>query len=212
MLEMTEVSAILKNATKNSLIILDEVGRGTSTFDGMSIARAVMEYINKKIHAKTLFATHYHELTDLADLDKSGKIKNFCVAVKERDNEIVFLRRIKAGGADKSYGIQVAKLAGLPKMVMKRAEKILKELESSGQISLKAESNSMSQHLTDQEQDSSQILLPLTEKSSSPQQSLFNCQLIEQIANIDVTTLTPIESINLLYELQTKAKKEIALP
>ncbi len=134
MVEMNEVAQILRYSTENSLIILDEVGRGTSTFDGMSIARAVIEYIEKKIHAKTLFATHYHELTDLADNDRSGKIKNFCVAVKERDNDVVFLRRIKPGGADKSYGIQVAKLAGLPKSVMQRAEKILTELEGSSNI------------------------------------------------------------------------------
>ncbi len=129
MVEMNEVAQILKYATANSLIVLDEVGRGTSTFDGMSIARAVIEYIDKKIRAKTLFATHYHELTDLADT--SARIENFCVAVKERGSEVIFLRRIRLGGADKSYGIQVAKLAGLPKSVMKRAEEILRSMETS---------------------------------------------------------------------------------
>ena len=127
MVEMNEVAQILKYATNKSLIILDEVGRGTSTFDGMSIARAVVEYIDKKIGAKTLFATHYHELTDLEET--SAKIENFSVAVKERGKEIIFLRRIKKGGADKSYGIQVAKVAGLPRAVMKRAEEILDALE-----------------------------------------------------------------------------------
>ena len=194
MVEMNEVAQILKYSTENSLIILDEVGRGTSTFDGMSIARAVIEYIEKKIHAKTLFATHYHELTDLADNDKSGKIKNFCVAVKERDNEVVFLRRIKAGGADKSYGIQVAKLAGLPKSVMQRAEKILTELENS-----------------DNKKASTPVTKTNVEANTSEIQSpnLFTSQLAEQIAKIDVNTLTPIEALNTLYKLQSQAKKEL---
>ena len=194
MVEMNEVAQILKYSTENSLIILDEVGRGTSTFDGMSIARAVIEYIEKKIHAKTLFATHYHELTDLADNDKSGKIKNFCVAVKERDNEVVFLRRIKAGGADKSYGIQVAKLAGLPKSVMQRAEKILMELESNGNKKASAPVTK-----TNVEVNASRIQSP----------TLFSSQLAEQIAKIDVNTLTPIEALNTLYKLQSQAKKEL---
>ena len=194
MVEMNEVAQILKYSTENSLIILDEVGRGTSTFDGMSIARAVIEFIEKKIHAKTLFATHYHELTDLADNDKSGKIKNFCVAVKERDNEVVFLRRIKPGGADKSYGIQVAKLAGLPKSVMQRAEKILTELEGNG--------NKKSSELvtkTKSEENINEVQAP----------TLFSSQLAEQISKIDVNTLTPIEALNTLYKLQSQAKKEL---
>ena len=111
---MNEVAQILKYATKNSLVILDEIGRGTSTFDGMSIARAVVEYIRNRVHAKTLFATHYHELTDMED----EFIKNYCIAVKERGTKVVFLRRIIQGSADKSYGIHVARLAGLPKNVM----------------------------------------------------------------------------------------------
>ena len=189
MVEMNEVAQILKYATNNSLIILDEVGRGTSTFDGMSIARAVIEYIVKKIHAKTLFATHYHELTDLADDDKFGKIKNFCVAVKEREEEVVFLRRIKPGGADKSYGIQVAKLAGLPKSVMKRAETILNKLEKNVRVDVR-ENNSST-------------------KISTTSDNLFTSQLAEQLINLDVTTLTPIESMNILYNLQSQAKKEL---
>ncbi len=195
MVEMNEVAQILRYSTENSLIILDEVGRGTSTFDGMSIARAVIEYIEKKIHAKTLFATHYHELTDLADNDRSGKIKNFCVAVKERDNDVVFLRRIKPGGADKSYGIQVAKLAGLPKSVMQRAEKILTELEgSSNNPSLKP----------------SPSVAPSTAPTDDRQSlNLFSSQLAEQISKIDINTLTPIEALNTLYKLQSQAKKEL---
>ena len=186
MVEMNEVAQILKYATENSLIILDEVGRGTSTFDGMSIARSVIEYIDQKIHAKTLFATHYHELTTLAD--DAVKIKNFSVAVKERGNEIIFLRRIKPGGADKSYGIQVAKLAGLPSRVMKRAEVILQELERD------------------------HFVQPSKEQKAPPQsskaESLFASQLAEELLKLDVTTLTPIEAMNALYRLQEQARKE----
>ncbi len=180
MVEMNEVAQILKYATNRSLIILDEVGRGTSTFDGMSIARAVIEYIDKKIHAKTLFATHYHELTDLAD--SSANIENFCTAVKERGSEIIFLRRIQRGGADKSYGIQVAKLAGLPKFVMKRAEEILTELENSQPVKS----------------------API--KAPPPSQNLFVSREVEDFLNLDITTLTPIEALNKLYELQAKAR------
>ena len=185
MVEMNEVAQILKFSTENSLIILDEVGRGTSTFDGMSIARAVIEFIDKKIHAKTLFATHYHELTDLAE--KSARIENFCVAVKERGSEVIFLRRIQSGGADKSYGIQVAKLAGLPKSVMKRAEEILSELENSAPV----------QKISTQE------------KIPQVVQSSFTSPVLEELSKVDVTTLTPIESINKLFELQSKAVQEL---
>ena len=189
MVEMNEVAQILKYATSNSLIILDEVGRGTSTFDGMSIARAVIEYIDKKIKAKTLFATHYHELTDLAE--NSDHIENFCVAVKERGSEIIFLRRIKPGGADKSYGIQVAKLAGLPKSVMKRAEEILTSIENSEPV------KSVS-----------------AQKKSSTQDSrgLFVSNGLRELMKIDVTTLTPIEAMNKLHELQKIARIESGDP
>lgn len=183
MVEMNEVAQILKYATNQSLIILDEVGRGTSTFDGMSIARAVIEYINKKIHSKTLFATHYHELTDLAE--KFEGIENFCVAVKERGSEIIFLRRIQPGGADKSYGIQVARLAGLPKTVMKRAEEILSDMEK----------NTPVQNLTQK-------------KAPKVTQNIFVSQGLEELLKLDVTTLTPIEALNKLYELQNNARQE----
>ena len=189
MVEMNEVAQILKHATENSLIIFDEVGRGTSTFDGMSIARAVIEYVEQKIHAKTLFATHYHELTTLAE--HAAKIKNYSVAVKERGNEIIFLRRIKPGGADKSYGIQVAKLAGLPRAVMRRAEIILKELEQN---------------------EERQVTPAKPSKPSSPPAdaapSLFASQLAEELLKLDVTTLTPIEAMNALYKLQEQARRE----
>ena len=185
MVEMNEVAQILKYATNRSLIILDEVGRGTSTFDGMSIARAVIEYIDKKIHAKTLFATHYHELTDLAET--STNIENFCTAVKERGNEIIFLRRISPGGADKSYGIQVAKLAGLPNSVMKRAEEILTDLENSAPVKA----------------------VPSQNKNPAPVQSLFVSQGLQELLKLDVSTLTPIEALNILYKLQAIAKNEV---
>ena len=185
MVEMNEVAQILKYATNHSLIILDEVGRGTSTFDGMSIARAVIEYIDKKIKAKTLFATHYHELTDLAET--STNIENFCTAVKERGNEIIFLRRITPGGADKSYGIQVAKLAGLPISVMKRADEILKSLENAEPVKA----------------------APSPQKKPAPSQSLFVSQGLKELLKIDVTTLTPIEALNALYKLQALAKNEV---
>ncbi len=184
MVEMNEVAQILKYATNRSLIILDEVGRGTSTFDGMSIARAVIEYIDKKIHAKTLFATHYHELTDLAD--NSANIENFCTAVKERGSEIIFLRRITPGGADKSYGIQVAKLAGLPNAVMKRAEEILTALENSEPVKSAP-----------------------VQKKPAPVQSLFVSQGLKELLKLDVTTLTPIEALNTLYKLQALARNEV---
>ena len=183
MVEMNEVAQILKYATPRSLIVLDEVGRGTSTFDGMSIARAVIEYIDKKIRAKTLFATHYHELTDLAET--SARIENFSVAVKERGNEVIFLRRIKLGGADKSYGIQVAKLAGLPKSVMNRAEEILRSMETAEPVR------------------------PIVDKKSSAQSpSLFVAQSVKDLLALDVPSLTPIEAISKLYELQQQVRKE----
>lgn len=182
MVEMNEVAQILKYATDRSLIILDEVGRGTSTFDGMSIARSVIEYIDKKIRAKTLFATHYHELTDLAET--SARIENFCVAVRERGSEVIFLRRIKQGGADKSYGIQVAKLAGLPKSVLKRAEEILKSMETA-----------------------TPVRPVISKKSSAP--DLFVAQGLKNLLAIDVPSLTPIEAMGKLYELQQQARKEL---
>ncbi|WP_231035013.1 DNA mismatch repair protein MutS [Pectinatus frisingensis] len=188
MVEMNEVAHILKYATKNSLIILDEIGRGTSTFDGMSIARAVIEYIRDKISAKTLFATHYHELTDLAD---NQHIKNCCVAVKEKGSKVVFLRRIISGSADKSYGIHVARLAGLPKPVTDRAEKILTDLENN-------EPAKTSAVKTD------------TDKSiSAPaMDTLFTATLPAELLKLDVMTMTPLEAINTLYKLQQQARQE----
>ena len=191
MVEMNEVAQILKYATKNSLVILDEIGRGTSTFDGMSIARAVIEYIRDRIHAKTLFATHYHELTDMED----DHIKNYCVAVKERGSQVVFLRRIIAGSADKSYGIHVARLAGLPRAVTQRAQTILDALEA--------------QHAQEEGHVSKTIA---EDAAASPEEecmgSLFASSLSSELLGLDIMTMTPLEAINALYKLQNQAKME----
>ncbi|MGN0448637.1 MAG: DNA mismatch repair protein MutS [Acutalibacteraceae bacterium] len=192
MVEMSEVSDILKNADKNSLIILDEVGRGTSTFDGMSIARAVLEYIvdKKKIGAKTLFSTHYHELTEIEN--KLEGVKNYNISVKKRGEDIIFLRRIVRGCADGSYGIEVAKLAELPQSVLARARKILQHLE--------ATSPDVTLLLKD---------LPEKEKENENQlsfSSTFNEDLAQKLRDIDVNTLTPIEALTTLHELVAFAK------
>lgn len=181
MVEMSEVANIVKSATSKSLLILDEIGRGTSTFDGMSIARAVLEYCadRKKLGAKTLFATHYHELTVMQDL--LDGVKNYSIAVKKRGDDITFLRRIIPGGADDSFGIEVAKLAGLPNSIINRAKEILKELESG-----------------------SNAPTVIKEKSEDMQMSLISNDnaVVERLSEIDLNTLTPIEAINLLYELK----------
>ena len=185
MVEMNEVAQILKYATRDSLVILDEIGRGTSTFDGMSIARAVVEHIEANIHAKTMFATHYHELTDMED----EHIRNCCVAVKERGSKVVFLRRIVSGSADKSYGIHVARLAGLPKSVTDRAEVILAGLEKCAPVAERAEQKNPPEQETGMA-------------------SLFASPLADEIMALDVMAMTPIEAMNELYKLQQKAQKE----
>ncbi len=183
MVEMTEVSEILHAATANSLLILDEIGRGTSTFDGMSIARAVLEYCAdpKKLGAKTLFATHYHELTAMEDTLPG--VKNYNIAVRTRGEEIIFLRKIIPGGADRSYGIEVARLAGLPDTVVHRAKKILKELESGGQPML-----------PQQEAPDEQVSFAAVSES----------EVIDALRRAQVDTLSPLEALNLLYELKEK--------
>ena len=197
MVEMNEVAQILKYATANSLVILDEIGRGTSTFDGMSIARAVIEHMEAKIHAKTLFATHYHELTDL----ENDKIKNFCIAVKEKGGDITFLRRIISGAADKSYGIHVARLAGLPKAVTNRAEKILAGLEANG---IESAAGMLKEEQTEIEQADKP-------KADQGMGSIFGNTLSEDLLKLDVMTMTPLEAMNELYKLQQQAKKEAGL-
>lgn len=183
MVEMNEVANIVKSATSRSLLILDEIGRGTSTFDGMSIARAVLEYCadKKKLGAKTLFATHYHELTVMEDL--LDGVKNYSIAVKKRGDDITFLRRIVPGGADDSYGIEVAKLAGVPNTIIGRAKEILAELESGRAETVVKKSNP--------DEDAQLSILGVAQ---SP--------VIDKIKNVDLNTLTPIEAMNLLYELK----------
>lgn len=193
MVEMNEVAAILKNATENSLIILDEIGRGTSTFDGMSIARAVLEFVCKKktLGAKSLFATHYHELTAMEGL--LDGVKNYSIAVKKRGDDITFLRRIVKGGADESFGIEVAKLAGVPDSVVKRAKVILKELEQNKiDIEFKAED-------TEPEEEENEIQFNFSLNGKN--------EIIEILKTIDVNTLTPIEAIQTLYDLKKKSEE-----
>lgn len=190
MVEMTEVADILKNATSRSLLILDEIGRGTSTFDGMSIARAVLEHVADKrsLGAKALFATHYHELTVLEEL-VSG-VKNYNIAVKKRGDDITFLRRIVRGGADDSFGIEVAKLAGVPNSVVNRAKQVLRELESGRPVTPKGSGRKP------REEETAQLLLV------PPQES----EVLARLRQMDVNTLTPIECMNTLFELSKLAQ------
>ena len=189
MLEMTEVSHILKNATSKSLIILDEIGRGTSTFDGLSIAWAVVEYIQNKhkIGAKTLFATHYHELTELEE--ELDGVKNYRIAVKKRGDDITFLRKIVRGGADDSYGIEVAALAGVPKEVINGAKKILKKIENDEIVV---------EHTAKKHEDATNQI--------GFGDGIAN-EIADELKNMDVTTYTPIEAMNKLYELANRAKE-----
>jgi DNA mismatch repair protein MutS len=232
MVEMTEVANILRNATKNSLLILDEIGRGTSTFDGLSIAWAVVEHISnpKLLGAKTLFATHYHELTELEG--KLDSVNNYCIAVKEQGEDIVFLRKIVKGGADKSYGIQVAKLAGVPDSVLKRAREIVEEL-SQNDIAEKARAMKTSveslqpMHYKDTlheenvgyslaESDSKDlptksIAKVRKKKDEMPEQISFfdfamEDDVIVELKSIDVNKMTPMDAMNLLFKLHTKVK------
>lgn len=203
MVEMNEVAQILKYATADSLIILDEVGRGTSTYDGMSIARAVMEFIQTKIKAKTLFATHYHELITMEDVMEG--IRNYSVAIKERGNDIVFLRRIVRGGTDRSYGVHVARLAGLPKQVIARADEILEEYDA-------AQKQGAAPRIPG---DARGALggSAVAQKPAAPEEdplmgSLFASSLQDELLEMDVMSMTPIEAMNALYKLQQEAKKE----
>ena len=196
MVEMKEVAYILENATSKSLIILDEIGRGTSTFDGLSIAQAVVEHICKHIHAKTLFATHYHELIPLEDV--YPRLKNYTVAVKEKGKDIAFLRRIIRGGADRSYGIHVAKLAGLPTQVLKRAEVILESLE---------EQNTDTDDLNNRV-ITSDAVVKYTKPSIEQDDfgNLFTHSVVDSLLAIDVNTMTPIEALNAIHQLQAEAR------
>lgn len=201
MVEMSEVANILRNATSNSLLILDEIGRGTSTFDGLSIAWAVVEHISnpRLLGAKTLFATHYHELTELEG--KLNSVNNYCIAVKEKGDDIVFLRKIVKGGADKSYGIQVAKLAGVPDNVIERAKEIVEELSNNDITeivqNISAEGSSKRSRPKLDEVDLEQISLLDT---------MDNDTILNELKELDLSQMTPIEAMNKLYELQNKVK------
>uniref|UniRef100_UPI004026E14D DNA mismatch repair protein MutS n=1 Tax=Agathobacter sp. TaxID=2021311 RepID=UPI004026E14D len=203
MVEMNEVANILRNATSKSLLILDEIGRGTSTFDGLSIAWAVVEYISnpKLLGAKTLFATHYHELTELEG--KLSSVSNYCIAVKEKGDDIVFLRKIVKGGADKSYGIQVAKLAGLPDMVVDRAKEIVNQL-AANDITETVKNISVEGATTTKKKKEHLDEVDLT------QMSLFDTvkddDIIQELREVDIGHMTPLDALNKLYELQNKVK------
>ncbi len=203
MVEMNEVANILRNATSHSLLILDEIGRGTSTFDGLSIAWAVVEYISdtKLLGAKTLFATHYHELTELEG--KLDGVNNYCIAVKENGDDIVFLRKIIPGGADKSYGIQVAKLAGLPDTVIERAKQIVEELSTNDIVET-------ARNIAAQSGDSAAKKPEKLDEVDLGQMSLFdtvkNDDIIKELEELDITNITPMEALNKLDELQSKVR------
>ena len=201
MVEMSEVANILRNATANSLLILDEIGRGTSTFDGLSIAWAVVEHISnpKLLGAKTLFATHYHELTELEG--KLNSVNNYCIAVKEKGEDIVFLRKIVPGGADKSYGIQVAKLAGVPESVLERAREIVNEL-SENDITISAKSNISDAAGKRKNGKLDEVDL----EQMSLLDTLGDDTIINDLRDLDLGNLTPIDALNKLYELQNKVK------
>lgn len=202
MVEMTEVANILRNATNKSLLILDEIGRGTSTFDGLSIAWAVVEHISNKriLGAKTLFATHYHELTELEG--KIDSVNNYCIAVKEKEDGIVFLRKIVKGGADKSYGIQVAKLAGVPDAVISRANEIVEEL-------IDADITTRIRNISVQTSEPQKKTKKYDEVDLA-QMSLFDTvkddDVLEELKQIDVSNLTPMDALNTIYRLQNKLK------
>ena len=239
MVEMWEVSNILKNATPNSLVLLDEVGRGTSTYDGLSIAWSVIEYISKNnnLKCKTLFATHYHELTKLEGIIEG--VKNYSVAVKETDEQVIFLRKIVEGGADQSYGIEVAKLAGLPLEVIDRAKHILAKLENEKSIEIdklfniykEKETSIKCENINEKEVaiEKEEIIIetPIEEKpkeeikkgnettiakeSNEVLQIDFTMlekeSLLSEIANIEVMTMTPLDAMNTLFKIVQDAKK-----
>ena len=204
MVEMNEVANILRNATANSLLILDEIGRGTSTFDGLSIAWAVIEHISnrKLLGAKTLFATHYHELTELEG--KMNNVNNYCIAVKECGDDIVFLRKIIKGGADKSYGIQVAKLAGVPDMVIDRAKEIVEQLTDNDII------ERIQNLAVDVKGDGHAKKQPKLDEVDLAQMSLFDTvtdeDVLKELMEVEVNSMSPLDALNTLYRLQNKLK------
>ena len=214
MVEMTEVANILRNATARSLVILDEIGRGTSTYDGLSIAWAVVEYIadKNKCGAKTLFSTHYHELTELEGIIEG--VKNYCISVKEQGDDIIFLRKIKRGGADKSYGIQVARLAGVPREITERAGEIVSSLVNADIVEASAKAGTENDPVSEEKEDnwiSKRSRQRDTDSFASMLQDA-NGQFIlttaddivhRKLKDLDLDSLTPRQAINTLYELKS---------
>ena len=191
MLEMTETASIIHNATDRSLVLLDEIGRGTSTYDGVSIAWAVTEYLHESIGAKTIFATHYHELTELS-LIFDG-VKNMTMEIQEAGEEIVFLRLLKEGGSDRSYGIHVARLAGLPKKIIERSQELLKQMEGD---------------LTESRMD-----LPTTADKETPLPYTSKCELqvdrtIKTLTDLDLNNMSPREALDLLFEMKEDLRQD----
>ena len=207
MVEMTEVANILRNATKRSLIILDEIGRGTSTFDGLAIAWAVVEHVSdpKLLGAKTLFATHYHELTELEGSLQG--VRNYCVSVKEQGESIIFLRKIIPGGADRSYGIQVARLAGVPESVLKRARELVEEL-SDADITARAKEIAKTEGKSTKTKT-----VKRPDEVDRGQMSLFGAvtddAVAEEIKNLPLETMSPIEALTTLYRLQNDLRNRV---
>ena len=209
MVEMNEVAGILRGATSKSLLILDEIGRGTSTFDGLAIAWAVIEHISNKklIGAKTLFATHYHELTELEG--KIKNVRNYCVAVKESGDNIIFLRKIVRGGADQSYGIQVAKLAGVPAMVTDRAKEIVSTLtdnditERMEKIDIPSDKKTAGKHKHYDEVDLKQMSFFDTVNEED---------IVRELKEIDISSLTPLDALNTLYRMQNELNNTWSTP
>jgi len=194
LVEMIETANILHSASSNSLILLDEIGRGTSTFDGLSLAWSIVEYIEKNVNAMTLFATHYHELTELENLYQS--VKNYNIAVREWQEQMIFLRKIERGGADQSYGIQVARLAGIPDKVVRRAKDILKNLEEH-EISPQGLTNTIRKKLNQSlpQMEIYEVLLDKTEEKES---------FLQEIKNLDLNEMTPIQAWQYLKDLQNR--------
>ena len=205
MVEMNEVSNILRNATADSLLILDEIGRGTSTFDGLSIAWAVIEHIADKrlLGAKTLFATHYHELTELEGTMEG--VNNYCIAVKEKGDDIVFLRKIVKGGADKSYGIQVAKLAGVPASVIERAKELVEEL-SRADISAKAKDIAEESRTKGKQKSKPKRYDEVDLEQISLFDTVKDDDVVKELEELDISNMTPMDAMNTLYRLQNKLK------
>jgi DNA mismatch repair protein mutS (fragment) len=204
MVEMSEVSNIINNATENSLIILDEVGRGTSTFDGVSIATAISEYLHERIRAKTIFATHYHELTDLEN--KFENIVNYRIEVKEKNGKVMFLRNIIKGGADRSYGIEVAKLAGLPKEILKESRKILHRLEQRKELiekTINIKQLSLFGQIAEIDSKYEEDLDVVENERNE-----IKDEVIFDIENKDINNITPMEALKFLSEIKAKLEEK----